>query len=74
MEHEFPFGIFRPELTGLPFQMFPYSRTFSAGMTQKVLFHLLFNRNSVASTNLVKILPTAKMAGELGIVVAFYYY
>ena len=31
-------------------------------------------RNSVASTNLVKILPTAKMAGELGIVVAFYYY
>ena len=31
-------------------------------------------RFSVASTNLVKILPTAKMAGELGIVVAFYYY
>ena len=31
-------------------------------------------RNSVASTNVVKILPTAKMAGELGIVVAFYYY
>ena len=31
-------------------------------------------RNSVASTNLVKIPPKAKMAGELGIVVAFYYY
>ena len=30
--------------TGLSFQMFPYFRTFSAGMTQKVLFHLLFNR------------------------------
>ena len=73
--------------------MFRCSRKFSAGTTQKVVFHLLFNRvfcklfvngkqplilftghspsleglkrNSVASTKLVKILPTAKMAREL---------
>ena len=44
MEHEFPFGRFRPEKTGLPFQMFRCSRKFSAGTTQDVLFHLLSNR------------------------------
>ena len=42
-EHEFRFGIFRPE-KGLPFQMFRCSRKFSAGMTQKVVFHLHSNR------------------------------
>ena len=82
--------------------MFRCSRKFSAGTTQKVVFHLLFNwvfcklfvngkqplilvtghspsleglkRNSVASTKLVEILPAAKMARELSIVVAFYYF
>ena len=44
MEHEFPFERFRPEKTGLPFQMFRCSRKFSAGTTQDVLFHLLSNR------------------------------
>ena len=43
MEHEFPFGIFRPEKTGLPFQMFRCSRKFSNGTTHKVVFHLLSN-------------------------------
>ena len=44
MEHEFPFERFRPEKTGLPYQMFRCSRKFSAGTTQDVLFHLLSNR------------------------------
>ena len=35
MELEFPFG------TGLPFQMFRCSHKFSAGTTQKAVFHLL---------------------------------
>ena len=30
--------------TGLPFEVFHYSRKFSAGTTQKVVFHLLSNR------------------------------
>ena len=33
--------------TGLPFQMFRCSRTFSAGTTQKVVFHLLSKRMSL---------------------------
>ena len=41
MEHEFPFGTFRPEKTGLPFQMFRCSRKVSTGTTQKVVCHLL---------------------------------
>ena len=32
--------------TGLPFQMFRFSRKFSVGKTQKVVFHLLTNRIS----------------------------
>ena len=44
MEHEFQFGIFRPEKTGPPFQMFCCSRKFSDRTTQKVVFHLLSNR------------------------------
>ena len=35
MEHEFPSGTFRPEKTGLPFQMFRCSRIVSTGTTQK---------------------------------------
>ena len=37
-EHEFPIGIFLPEKTGLPFQMFLCSQKFSATTTQKVVF------------------------------------
>ena len=33
MEHEFPSGTFRPEKTGLPFQMFRCSRIVSTGTT-----------------------------------------
>ena len=44
MEHEFQFGIFRPEKTGPPFQMFCCSRKFSDRTTQRVVFHLLSNR------------------------------
>ena len=43
VENEFLIGIFRAQKTGLPFQMFLCSRKFSAGMTQKVVFHLLSN-------------------------------
>ena len=35
MEREFPIGIFLPEKTGLPLQMFRCSRKFSPGTTQK---------------------------------------
>lgn len=44
MEHEFPFGIFRPGKIGLPFQTFHCSRKFSTETIQQVLFHLLSNR------------------------------
>ena len=44
IEHEFLFGIFCPEKTGLTFQMFRCSRKFAAGTTKKVMFHLLSNR------------------------------
>ena len=44
MEHEFPFGIFRPGKIGLPFQTFHCSRKFSSETIQQVLFHLLSNR------------------------------
>ena len=46
VEHEFPFGTFRPQKkkTGLPYQMFRCSRKFSTGTTQKVVFHLVSNR------------------------------
>ena len=42
---KFPFGTFHPEKTGLPFQTFRCSRKFSTGTTQKVVYHLLSNRN-----------------------------
>ena len=45
MVQEFPFGTFRPGKTVLPFQTFRCSRTFSTGMTRKVLYHLLSNWN-----------------------------
>ena len=44
MEHELPFGIFRPGKIGLPFQMFYCSRKFSTETIQQVLFHLLSTR------------------------------
>ena len=43
MKHEFPFGTFRPEKTGLLFQMFRCSRKVRAETTQKVVFHVLSN-------------------------------
>ena len=43
-KNKFLFGIFRPEKTGLPFQMFRSSRKFSTGTTKKVMFHSLSNR------------------------------
>ena len=39
MERKFPFGIFRPEKTELPFQMFSCSRKFPSGTT---LLHVPF--------------------------------
>lgn len=44
MEHEFPFGIFRPGKIGLSFQMFYCSRKFSTETIQQVLFRLLSTR------------------------------
>lgn len=46
LEHEFPFGAFRPEKkkTEPPFQLFHCFRKFTTGTTKKVLFHLLFNQ------------------------------
>ena len=38
MEHKFLFGIFLSGKTGLTFQMFRWSRKFSAGTTKKVMF------------------------------------
>ena len=48
IEHEFPFGIFRPK-TGLPFQTLRCSRKVSTGTTQKVAFHLLLLNNKNGS-------------------------
>ena len=45
MEHEFLFGIFRPEKQDNLFRCtFRCSRKFSSGTTKKVMFHLLSNR------------------------------
>ena len=43
MEHKLLLGIFCPEKTGPPFQIFRCSRKFSAGTTQKGVSHLLSN-------------------------------